>query len=85
MGRDGPVERNSLGNAASWDARRGAHGSPGAAAPGAFWELFCGEKFPAGGRRKTADANWPSRLRRPLTRRGRAGRPYGEDGGLAGT
>ena len=29
---------------------RGPYGSPGAAAPGAFWELFCGEKFPAGGR-----------------------------------
>ena len=26
------------------------HGSPGAAAPGAFWELYCGEKSPAGGR-----------------------------------
>ena len=49
MGRDSPVERSSLGNASPWDARRGAQGSPGAAAPGAFWELFCGEKFPAGG------------------------------------
>ena len=28
----------------------GPHGSPGAAAPGAFWELFRGEKFPTGGR-----------------------------------
>ena len=28
----------------------GPQGSPGAAAPGAFWELFCGEKFPAGGK-----------------------------------
>ena len=28
----------------------GPNGGPGAAAPGAFWGLFCGEKSPAGGR-----------------------------------
>ena len=55
MGRDSPVERSSLGNASPWDARRGAQGSPGAAAPGAFWELFCGEKFPAGGKQARRD------------------------------
>ena len=61
MGRDGPVDRGCLRDAASGDARRGGpYGSPGAAAPGAFWELFCGEKFPAGGntslRRPSASA-----------------------------
>ena len=44
----------------------GPHGGPGAAAPGAFWELFCGEKFPAGGRGKTASAQTPPRLLRLL-------------------
>ena len=52
MGRDSPVERNCLRNASSWDARRAAQGSPGAAAPGAFWGLFRGEKSPAGGQGK---------------------------------
>ena len=28
----------------------GPHGSPGAAAPRGFWELFRGEKSPAGGK-----------------------------------
>ena len=50
MGRDGPVERNGLRDAASWDARRGAPRGTGGRSPGAFWELFRGEKFPAGGR-----------------------------------
>ena len=52
MGRDSPVERNCLRNASPWDARRAAQGSPGAAAPGAFWGLFRGEKSPAGGQGK---------------------------------
>ena len=42
-------------------------GSPGAAAPGAFWELFCGEKFPAGGRGKASDMHVPPQLLGPLT------------------
>ena len=33
----------------------GPKGGLGAAAPGAFWELFCGEKFPAGGQGKAVD------------------------------
>ena len=52
MGRDSPVERNCLRNASPWDARRAAQGSPGAAAPGAFWGLSLGEKSPAGGQGK---------------------------------
>ena len=48
-GQDILVERNCLRDAASDDARRGAQGGPGAAAPGAFWGLFRGEKSPAGG------------------------------------
>ena len=46
MGRDGPVERNGLGDVSPWDARRAAQGSPGAAAPGAFWELLTARKVP---------------------------------------
>ena len=49
-GRDSPMERNGLGIASSGDARRGPQGGPGAAAPGAFWGLFRGEKSPAGGK-----------------------------------
>ena len=48
-GRDGPEESSCPRNAAPGDARRTAKRGPGAAAPGAFWELFRGEKFPAGG------------------------------------
>ena len=44
----------------------GSSGGPGAAAPGAFWGLFRGEKSPAGGWRKTASAQTPPRLLRPL-------------------
>ena len=50
MGRDSPVERNGLRNAASGDARRAAPRESGGRSPGAFWELFRGEKFPAGGK-----------------------------------
>ena len=46
------MERNCLRNASPWDARRAAQGSPGAAASGAFWGLFLGEKSPAGGQGK---------------------------------
>ena len=48
-GRDGPEESSCPRNASPGDARRTAKRGPGAAAPGAFWELFRGEKFPAGG------------------------------------
>ena len=41
----------------------GPNGGPGAAAPGAFWGLFRGEKSPAGGRGKAADVH---PLPRPL-------------------
>ena len=42
------------------------HGSPGAAAPGAFWELFRGEKFPAGGNKPHCQSAFveQTRLRR---------------------
>ena len=67
MGRDDLVERNGRRDASSWGARRGAHGSPGAAAPGAFWGLFRGEKSPAGGRRKGISLHLLSRLMGPRT------------------
>ena len=72
MGRDDLVERNGRRDASSWGARRGAHGSPGAAAPGAFWGLFRGEKSPAGGKQ----AAMPERCRRtdpPAAGSGRCG------------
>ena len=63
-GRDILVERNCLRNAASDDARRGTQGGPGAAAPGAFWGLFRGEKSPAGG--STSRRSHRSCHQRPL-------------------
>ena len=45
-GQDILVERNCLRDAASDDARRGAQGGPGAAAPGAFWGLLTARKSP---------------------------------------
>ena len=62
MGRDSLVDSNSLRNAASGDTRRGAPRGTGGRSPGAFWELFCGEKFPAGGQRKGDDAQMLPRL-----------------------
>ena len=57
----GPIGLNSFRVASPWDARRAAPWGPGAAAPGAFWGLFRGEKSPAGG----SPAAMPERFRRP--------------------
>ena len=67
MKRDGLVERNSLGDAFSEMHAARPQGSPGAAAPGAFWGLFRGEKSPAGGRRKGISLYLLSRLMGPRT------------------
>ncbi len=64
----GSIGPDSLRVASSGDARRTAKRGPGAAAPGAFWELFCGEKFPAGGLEKARDTQGASRLMRLRTR-----------------
>ena len=66
MERDEPEERGGLGDAFLGMHAAGPRG-PGAAAPGAFWELFCGEKFPAGGRGKASDMHVRPQLLGPLT------------------
>ena len=49
MERDNPVECNGQEMPLLGMHAAEPHGGPGAAAPGAFWGLFRGEKSPAGG------------------------------------